>query len=415
MVGLSCALSRTKEPHLDISRRLDLDQSRLRNLYLYNIMAALSASETIDTQPESDSKDHERSRSVVDLNGDREVNVYHWYWPTDCRQVPVFLVRDGDADETKFISTEQVQWSLEWSWFRIDQTNEHFFLETFLKLLSGARAATISYRLIVRDRYGVDVNPTNTYDAAVGKVTVLNGHPEVRMLKDVHIPPDKQGDIAIDVFMDVFKIVPFIRTPHCSLARDIQAVIEENEDLKDVSLLVGPEGSREEIRANKLMLMARSPVFARMFQSNMVEKNTNTIEIVDIDPDVFKVVLAYVYTGKIKEEVIGCLYHIKQVLVAADKYEMKRLAALCENLLVNHLTEENAASLLAFASKYCDDAMKQVVISYIVSDNDRCRMVLESEGWEEVKQEGVELVEEVFRYHVGMSELPPAKRRRSSF
>ena len=375
---------------------------------------ALSASDTIDINGQSD-KDQERSRCVVDLNGDREVNVYHWYWPTECRQVPTFLARGDDTAVTKFISTEQVQWSLEWSWFRVDETNECVFLETSLKLLSGAQAATISYRLILRDRYGSNANPTNTYDAEVGKVTVLNGHSEVRILKDVYIPPDKQSDIAIDVFMDVFKIVPFIRTPHCSLAKDIQAVIEDNEDLKDVTLLVGREGSREEIRANKLMLMARSPVFARMLQSNMVEKNTSTIEIVDIDPDVFKVVLAYVYTGKVKEELVGCLCQIEQVLMAADKYEMKRLVALCENLLVNHITDENAASLLAFASKYCSDAMKRVVIGYIVSDNDRCRAVLESEGWEEVKQEGVELVEEVFRCHVGVFELPPAKRRRKSF
>ena len=301
---------------------------------------------------------------------------------------------------------------MEWSWFRA--YDDGCLLETSLRLLDGARAVTMNYRLSVRDRYSSNSQMPLPYDGEGGNPTVIAGNAVFRTLQDIFVPPEKQKKIAILVCIEILKVYPVIPTPVSSLASDILEAIEDNEEFQDITLMVGSEGTREEIKANKFMLMARSPVFAGMFRSNMVEEKTSTIKIIDIEPDVFKVVLSFLYTGEVKQD-LSSLSLIKQVLVAADKYAIDRLRTLCENLLINYITDESAASLLVFADRYCGDTFREVVIGYIVSDNDRCRTILESEGWQEVREEGgVKLVEEILRYHVGVFELPPAKRRRKS-
>lgn len=43
---------------------------------------------------------------------------------------------------------------------------------------------------------------------------------------------------------------------------------------------------------------ARSAVFSAMFESQMLEGLSNKVQIEDIDPDVMKEVLRFIYTGK---------------------------------------------------------------------------------------------------------------------
>ncbi len=62
----------------------------------------------------------------------------------------------------------------------------------------------------------------------------------------------------------------------------------------DVTFLVGPqEGERKEIQAHKLILLARSPVFQAMFCGALAENSGSSINIPDIDPDVFMQMLRY--------------------------------------------------------------------------------------------------------------------------
>lgn len=47
-----------------------------------------------------------------------------------------------------------------------------------------------------------------------------------------------------------------------------------------------------------LFFSARSPVFAAMFEYEMEERKHNRVEITDVDHDVFKEMLRFVYTGR---------------------------------------------------------------------------------------------------------------------
>lgn len=68
----------------------------------------------------------------------------------------------------------------------------------------------------------------------------------------------------------------------------------ESQKFSDVILCV----IGKEFFAHKAILAARSPVFAAMFEHEMEEKKQNRVEITDMDPEVLKEMLKFIYTGK---------------------------------------------------------------------------------------------------------------------
>ncbi|KAF8692009.1 hypothetical protein HU200_039956 [Digitaria exilis] len=88
----------------------------------------------------------------------------------------------------------------------------------------------------------------------------------------------------------------------------------------------------EIVEAHKVILAARSPVFKAQFFGQMGEKRVVTIE--DMDPDIFKALLRFVYTGSMHgmgDDLDGDDYKdmIWHLLAAADKYAIDRLKLMC--------------------------------------------------------------------------------------
>ena len=53
----------------------------------------------------------------------------------------------------------------------------------------------------------------------------------------------------------------------------------------------------------------------------------NRIEIHDLEPQVFKAMMGFIYTGKVPD--LHCMVDV--VLAAADKYGLKRMKVICEH------------------------------------------------------------------------------------
>ena len=66
------------------------------------------------------------------------------------------------------------------------------------------------------------------------------------------------------------------------------------------------------------MLSARSPDFKAMFQSNMKENKSNNVKNEDLQDDVIKELLEYIYNGNFKRVANG-------LLAAAEKYQVDHL------------------------------------------------------------------------------------------
>lgn len=109
----------------------------------------------------------------------------------------------------------------------------------------------------------------------------------------------------------------------------------------------------KEFRAHKLVLVARSPVFAAMFKHETSEKRTGIIHINDCDPDSFHEFLEYLYCGKLESISFRSAYHLYQI---SDKYNVQGLKPFCVEYMMHCITEENLCDVVKLAELY-DETM----------------------------------------------------------
>jgi len=131
--------------------------------------------------------------------------------------------------------------------------------------------------------------------------------------------------------------------------------------------------------AHKLVLAARSPVFLAMFQTNLTEKQTNTLTICDIEADTFSEVLRFIYTDQVEQldEMAS------KLLSAADKYMLPLLKAKCEVSLSRNISVETSGNLLILAHRHSSLELKKKVLNFIRCHSDE---VVETTGWQELLQ-----------------------------
>jgi speckle-type POZ protein len=103
-----------------------------------------------------------------------------------------------------------------------------------------------------------------------------------------------------------------------------------------------------ELPAHRCVIAARTAVFEVMLTTDMMEGKTKKLTLNDIDSATMLEIMRYIYTGKVQN--LDKL--ASQILVAADKYDLKKLKKLCEYELFNQLTKDNVFELLILADRY---------------------------------------------------------------
>ena len=100
-----------------------------------------------------------------------------------------------------------------------------------------------------------------------------------------------------------------------------------NEYNSDVKFIVGQD--KTVIYGHKLLIELYSPVFFKILNSDFKERDTGSIEIEDIEPEIMLEVLKYMYTDKvsISKENLVPLYS------ASDKYMIDELNKTCLNAI----------------------------------------------------------------------------------
>ena len=125
------------------------------------------------------------------------------------------------------------------------------------------------------------------------------------------------------------------------LSKDMQALF-----LSDSGDIV-VKCENKQIKVHSFLISARSPVFARMFQTGMKEQQDRVVELKDDTYDDIRRLLFYMYTG-LFEDILDVLtldhyVKIKRLLIVADKYEVLKLAFYIGSEIA--LNEENAVEL----------------------------------------------------------------------
>ncbi|KAL6659089.1 hypothetical protein ACP70R_003129 [Stipagrostis hirtigluma subsp. patula] len=142
--------------------------------------------------------------------------------------------------------------------------------------------------------------------------------------------------------------------------------------------------------AHKLVLAARSSVFMAQFYGHVGDNNRNYITIEDMQPDVFKALLHFVYTDTLPttDDLLDCSDNkelVVHLMVAADRYAIERLKKICEHILCKSLDAATVANTLCLADQHNCRMLKDACIEYMNS-LDRLDEVVASQGYQHIKR-----------------------------
>jgi speckle-type POZ protein len=169
-------------------------------------------------------------------------------------------------------------------------------------------------------------------------------------------------------------------------------------DGADVTFQVGGQT----FLAHRSMLAARSSVFKAQLFGSMKERAGYTIEISDIEADVFKSLLHFIYTDSLPEvtregndedptqEVVTASH----LLVAADKYNVERLKLMCEDKLCNQIDSNMVATSLALAEQHSCDGLKDACFEFLASPSNLKAMIA-SDGYRHLKSSCPSVIKEL--------------------
>uniref|UniRef100_A0A8R7UK71 Uncharacterized protein n=1 Tax=Triticum urartu TaxID=4572 RepID=A0A8R7UK71_TRIUA len=117
-----------------------------------------------------------------------------------------------------------------------------------------------------------------------------------------------------------------------------------SKDAADLTFQVGGQT----LSAHRCVLAARSSVFKVELLGAMKESSAvSPIEIHDMEADVFKSLLHFIYTDLVPSVLDVVI--ASHLLVAADRYNIVRLKLICEEKLCNHIDSKMVATSLALA------------------------------------------------------------------
>jgi len=160
-----------------------------------------------------------------------------------------------------------------------------------------------------------------------------------------------------------------------NLSRDLGKLFSDATDA-DVTIVV--EGRR--FMAHKALLKARSDYFRGVFDSNMEESRKNELVIEDADPEDFKYLLEFLYTGLPPKPLFDAAWSL---LPLADRFGVLTLKEKCEKAIVSRVSSTNAIEALIIAHTHCCSSLMEKSLP-IVRDN--LEQLIATAEWEQVRK-----------------------------
>ena len=185
-----------------------------------------------------------------------------------------------------------------------------------------------------------------------------------------------------------------VMVPPPALGSSLLALLESG-DLADIKL----KSDAATVYAHKLILSARSPVFAAMFGRGMAEAEAREVTLEGVTPYSLYSLVHFLYSEELRE---GAMDEAEALLAAADQYEVPRLVALCERELCGVISQGNAARLLVLADRHRAAQLKEACLDYIAL---HAEAVMTSEGWQQLGTQPT-LLQELFAHTAGARKRP---------
>ncbi|KAF7034965.1 hypothetical protein CFC21_045913 [Triticum aestivum] len=165
----------------------------------------------------------------------------------------------------------------------------------------------------------------------------------------------------------------------------------------DVTFIVG----QTKIRAHKLVLAVRSPVFAAEFRWHMNESIIIRVDDDDMSASTFRAMLRFIYTDELpikpnndrmiltsEDKHAARLYEamVRDLLVAADRYDLQRLRLLGEKVLAEGMDDKSVIpTLMVVHGRYSCRQLEDLCIEYIASHPNVYSDLKATEEYNEIK------------------------------
>ncbi|XP_065203302.1 speckle-type POZ protein B-like [Planococcus citri] len=157
-----------------------------------------------------------------------------------------------------------------------------------------------------------------------------------------------------------------------SVTHDLEKLLDDEESS---DLMINVNG--KDYPAHKTILAARSPVFKAMLKHDVAETQQNRIEIKDIDENIFKELLRYIYTGRVENLKDTAL----ELLLVAEKYDLEHLKNMCVSALSVLLSEKTAVKILILSDLINVECLKTRAIEYVKAN---LLEVMRSKDWNDL-------------------------------
>ncbi|KAK3101944.1 hypothetical protein FSP39_007540 [Pinctada imbricata] len=135
--------------------------------------------------------------------------------------------------------------------------------------------------------------------------------------------------------------------------------------------------SGKEFPCHKVILAAGSPYFKSMFESGMEESRKSTIELRQVDGEVFEKVIHFIYTGHV--QITASI--LQELFTQAYMFQVTSLVDLCVKFFKDNMDENNCLAALTLADSHAHQQLYEYAkefaclhFSAISRDEDFCRL-----------------------------------------
>lgn len=164
------------------------------------------------------------------------------------------------------------------------------------------------------------------------------------------------------------------------------------------------------LRAHRLVLAARSPVFRQMFfgSGTLAEAMPGAeLCLSDMEPSVAQWFLDFLYTGKVDTKVWEDDDAVCHLLSAGHKYEVASLVESCVTRLASSFSEENAAERLMMADLLDIRRLREAALEYMCASSARLSVIQDTDAFARLGEQRPKLALEILAKMV-----PAAGRKR---
>jgi len=153
-----------------------------------------------------------------------------------------------------------------------------------------------------------------------------------------------------------------VEIPKSTLQSDL-SVMFNNPLSSDVQLTVDDHPGPP-INAHRALLAARSENFRAMLVNEMTEANSKIIILKEIKYDILLLLVQYLYTDAVAINEAN----VVDLLIASDRFQIKRLQAMCEDFVMKSIELDNVCNLFELADKVHASQLKVFCKNWIVSN-----------------------------------------------